>query len=172
MALTSLQAYATVEEDGKEGHLSIKGTFNNHAQTDDASVHIEIFGPDKQLVHKEKKRINEFTEQELLSFSIAEPKLWSPDYPNLYACKITLVSSTGTMVNEEKFGFRHFEFKTNGPFHLNGERLLLRGTHRHEDHAGVGPAMTEEMIIKEMEMMKEMGVNFIRWAITNNPGSC
>src|SRR5690554_998268 len=162
VALTSLQAYATVEEDGKEGHLSIKGTFNNHAQTDDASVHIEIFGPDKQLVHKEKKRINEFTEQELLSFSIAEPKLWSPDYPNLYACKITLVSSTGTMVNEEKFGFRHFEFKTNGPFHLNGERLLLRGTYRHEDHAGVGPAMTEEMIIKEMEMMKEMGVNFIR----------
>ena len=45
---------------------------------------------------------------------------------------------------------------------LNGQRLLLRGTHRHEDHAGVGAAMTEEMIITEMKMMKEMGVNFIR----------
>ncbi len=40
--------------------------------------------------------------------------------------------------------------------------MLLRGTHRHEDHAGVGQAMTEEMILTEMQMMKEMGVNFIR----------
>ncbi len=38
----------------------------------------------------------------------------------------------------------------------------FRGTHRHEDHAGVGQAMTEEMIRHEMQMMKEMGVNFIR----------
>ena len=45
---------------------------------------------------------------------------------------------------------------------LNGKRLLLRGTHRHEDHAGVAAAMTEEMIVEEMEMMKSMGVNFIR----------
>lgn len=45
---------------------------------------------------------------------------------------------------------------------LNGKRLLLRGTHRHEDHAGVAAAMTEDMIITEMKMMKEMGVNFIR----------
>jgi beta-galactosidase len=45
---------------------------------------------------------------------------------------------------------------------LNGKRLLLRGTHRHEDHAGVAQAMTEEMMRTEMVMMKEMGVNFIR----------
>ena len=62
----------------------------------------------------------------------------------------------------ERFGFREFEFIERGPFSLNGERLLLKGTHRHEDHAGVGPAMTEEMIRHEMDMMKEMGVNFIR----------
>jgi len=45
---------------------------------------------------------------------------------------------------------------------LNGKRLLLRGTHRHEDHAGVAAAMTEDMIRTEMQMMKDMGVNFIR----------
>ena len=37
----------------------------------------------------------------------------------------------------KRFGVRHFEFVEHGPFKLNGERLLLRGTHRHEDHAGV-----------------------------------
>jgi beta-galactosidase len=45
---------------------------------------------------------------------------------------------------------------------LNGKRLLLRGTHRHEDHAGVAAAMTEDMIRTEIQMMKDMGVNFIR----------
>ena len=39
---------------------------------------------------------------------------------------------------------------------------LLRGTHRHEDHAGVGAAMTEEQMEAEMKLIKEMGVNFIR----------
>lgn len=45
---------------------------------------------------------------------------------------------------------------------LNGKRLLLRGTHRHEDHAGVAAAMTEDQIREEMVLMKSMGVNFIR----------
>ena len=66
------------------------------------------------------------------------------------------------MIASERFGFRSFEFVEKGPFLLNGRRLLLRGTHRHEDHAGVGAAMTEEQMIQEMKMMKEMGVNFIR----------
>ena len=39
---------------------------------------------------------------------------------------------------------------------------MLRGTHRHEDHAGIGSAMTEDQMRQEMIMMKEMGVNFIR----------
>lgn len=59
-------------------------------------------------------------------------------------------------------GFRAFEFVRHGPFKLNGARLLLNGTHRHEDHAGVGPAMSDALLRKEMTMMKEMGVNFIR----------
>jgi beta-galactosidase len=42
--------------------------------------------------------------------------------------------------------------------------LLIRGTQRHEDHAALGNAMTEDLMRKEMIMIKEMGVNFIRLA--------
>jgi len=99
---------------------------------------------------------------QLYSAMVKAPELWSPDEPNLYRCKLRVESSKGTQEIEESFGFRHFVFEKQGPFHLNGERLMLRGTHRHEDHAGTGPAMTEEMIRQEMEMIKSMGVNFIR----------
>ena len=73
-----------------------------------------------------------------------------------------LIDNGDTLRTTQHFGFRHFRFEEKGPFYLNGERLLLRGTHRHEDHAGVGAALTEEMMRTEMQQIKEMGANFIR----------
>ena len=98
----------------------------------------------------------------LLTANIQKPELWSDEDPALYTCEITLHHNGQEQKAIERFGFRHFEFVEKGPFRLNGSRLLLRGTHRHEDHAGVGAAMTEEQMRAEMTLMKEMGVNFIR----------
>lgn len=96
------------------------------------------------------------------AFQLKNIEKWTPDNPTLYSIKIETLGKNGGQVYTDNFGFREFEFKKNGPFYLNGERLLLRGTHRHEDHAGVAAAMTEEMIRAEMQLMKDMGVNFIR----------
>ena len=73
---------------------------------------------------------------------IRKPALWDVDSPSLYTLRITC----GQQVIERRFGFRSYEFREHGPFFLNGRRLLLKGTHRHEDHAGVGAAMTDEQI--------------------------
>ncbi|WP_159888474.1 glycoside hydrolase family 2 TIM barrel-domain containing protein [Paenibacillus puerhi] len=101
-------------------------------------------------------------QREIAALVIEQPQLWSPDDPYLYTCSVTLQVEDGTMETVERFGVRTFEFVKQGPFKLNGERLLLRGTHRHEDHAAVGAAMTEEQIREEMRLIKEMGANFIR----------
>lgn len=90
------------------------------------------------------------------------PALWSPDDPRLYTCEVTLASAHGSMQLTERFGVRHYEFLENGPFMLNGERLLIRGTHRHDDHAGLGAAMTDELVRAELKLAKEMGANFLR----------
>jgi beta-galactosidase len=97
--------------------------------------------------------------------NIHNPQLWDTKTPNLYTVKLHLILDKkiiDTIV--EKVGFRWFEFKDNGPFYLNGKRLLLRGTHRHEEQAGVGPAMSNEQHRKDMESIKEMGANFVRLA--------
>ncbi len=126
-------------------------------------VTVDIFSPDKQIIETYSESINAWQGgEEIFSFQIKKPELWSPDAPNLYTCKVSIETDKGRHTVNEMFGIRHFEFIKNGPFKLNGERLLLRGTHRHEDHAGTAAAMTESMIIKEMQMMKDMGVNFIR----------
>lgn len=153
---------ASVDAQGKKGELRINTGFLNYGNEKSGKVQVKIYSPENKLVVDKSVDLSDFTDKEIISVSINKPTLWSPDKPALYTSEVTLTTESGTVKNVDKFGFRHFEFVKNGPFKLNGKRLLLRGTHRHEDHAGVASAMTEEMIIREMEMMKEMGANFIR----------
>lgn len=100
--------------------------------------------------------------QPLLSLAIPAPQLWSPDSPALYGVEVVARNVHGESRLFERFGLRTFEWIEHGPFRLNGARLVLRGTHRHEDHAGLGAAMPEPLIETELRLMKTMGVNFIR----------
>lgn len=94
---------------------------------------------------------------------LENPTLWSPDAPNLYELQTKLVQNN-QVIDEltETIGYRWYEFEENGPFFLNGKRLLIRGTHRHEEHAGYGMAVPNEIHRKDMEMIKEMGANYVR----------
>ncbi|MFD2724701.1 glycoside hydrolase family 2 protein [Hyunsoonleella rubra] len=97
--------------------------------------------------------------------NIQNPKLWHTSSPNLYTLKVKLFDGNDTKDElSEKVGFRWFEFKDHGAFYLNGERLLLRGTHRHEEHAGVGAAMSNAQHRADMQLIKSMGANFVRLA--------
>jgi beta-galactosidase len=99
------------------------------------------------------------------NFTIENPKFWSPSSPNLYTLTIEIQTNQGsTITHTTRFGLKHTEWVPHGPFKLNGERLLLRGTQRHMDHAGYAAAQPEDLIRAEFELMKKMGVNFVRLA--------
>jgi len=139
--------------------------YNPAALKDQVEIAIEILDPQGKQVHTSTKRLAPWTgENTLASIAIDKPGLWSPASPSLYRCNVTLKSARGENGASERFGLRYFEWVEHGPFKLNGQRLLLRGTHRHEDHAGLAAAMTEDLIRKEMQMIKDMGANFIRLA--------
>ena len=92
-------------------------------------------------------------------------RLWSPEQPVLYKVEVTVHGVNGSVCTQTvSIGYRHFRFADHGPFELNGERLLIRGTQRHEDAAGEGAAMTEDEMRREMVQIKAMGANFIRLA--------
>ena len=148
---------AAVDERGRTGSLSVRASVDGDAG--DAHFSLRVAAPDGRVVCRAEGPVGETVERD---FALKRPALWSPDAPQLYTCSLELVCGRDTLRTSERFGFRHFRFGEHGPFYLNGERLLLRGTHRHEDHAGVGAAMTEEMIRREMAQIKAMGANFIR----------
>jgi len=153
--LTELQA------DGK-AKVVVRGRFYNPTNLrDDVEINIQVLDPNQRVIHESKQKVDPSIEsQNFATFSINKPALWSPQNPSLYQCT---VSTEGfRQIVTERFGVRAFEFIKNGPFKLNGERLLIRGTQRHEDHAGVAAAMTEDLMRKEMRLIKDLGANFIR----------
>ena len=142
----------------KRGEVTLWGRFN--IAPSDAMVDISLLDETNVILHTEKKSVSntEFT----ITRTLASVQAWSPAEPILYTCRVTLNVQGKPFCREESFGFRTFAFEKHGPFFLNGTRLLLRGTHRHEDHAGVGAAQDSESIENEMRLIKEMGANFIR----------
>lgn len=147
----------------KEGTVKVKASFYNPEDIRKADVIVTIYDAGHQQIYSQTvENILPLGDQFLVETKIKNPALWDVDSPNLYTCELTIKADGQTLTASERFGFRQAEFKEKGPFYLNGRRLLLRGTHRHEDHAGVAQAMTEEMMRTEMQMMKDMGVNFIR----------
>ena len=128
------------------------------------SYSAQLINPKGKVVTTKKGTISSSTTT--IAFNdIKNPELWDVNAPNLYTVSVSLLEN-GKVTDRvnDKVGFRWFEFKDNGPFFLNGKRVLIRGTHRHEEHAGVGAAMSNDQHRKDMESIKEMGANFVRLA--------
>lgn len=156
-------AAASVDGKGNLGQLKISARLWNPDGLDTVQVKVEVKDPQGKLVGSWQKELKAFYgTKDLWETTIKNLKLWSTESPNLYTIETSITANGETAVHKEKVGFRNFEFVKKGPFMLNGKRLLLKGTHRHEDHAGVAAAMTEAQIREEMVLMKNMGVNFIR----------
>jgi beta-galactosidase len=163
VSFTHLFMQTETDKEGKAGNVRIRATLRNPGRIAAGDVVIRLIDPSGKII--EQKQVKADLTKDtitLTSFQVKKPKVWSTEQPILYTVESSLKTSAGESKQIEKIGFRTFEFVNKGPFLLNGKRLLLRGTHRHEDHASVAAAMTEEMIRTEMIMMKEMGVNFIR----------
>lgn len=164
ISFKNLKIEASCDVKGLKGQLAISADIQNWSTCDSAQVCVKVYSPKGEIVVDKKVQLTNFkaNRQIFINVELKKPSLWSTDVPQLYRCEIEMTSSTGTIQETEKVGFRNFEFLNKGPFLLNGSRHLLRGTHRHEDHAGVGAAMTDKLIKQEMQLMKDMGVNFIR----------
>ena len=89
-------------------------------------------------------------------------KPWSPETPgNRYLLEISLAGKEGGETQSVEIGFRKFEFRGTKAY-LNGKPIFLRGINRHEDFPETGPVQTDYWIEKDMELLHEMHVNFMR----------
>ncbi len=148
----------------KSASLNVVAAVKNSANPSQFTYIAQVTNPKGKIIATKKGNLS--GEETSIDFNnIKNPELWDINKPNLYTVSVSLLENGIEKDKiQDKVGFRWFEFKDNGPFFLNGKRVLIRGTHRHEEHAGVGAAMSNEQQRKDMESIKEMGANFVRLA--------
>ena len=102
------------------------------------------------------------------SLIIRHPQRWDLETPRLYrAVSRVFVANKNIDSAETPFGIRTFEFTANDGFHLNGRRVQLHGVNLHHDHGPLGAAFFTRAMQRQLELMKDMGVNAVR--TSHNP---
>ncbi len=163
ISLEHVHIEPTLNSDGKAAVKILSRFYNPTASKDQVELTINVSDPDGKVVHTSSLTNLPWSGmKEIADFEIASPLLWSPKTPALYHCTVTLKSSAGEQQMDEHFGLRSLEWVEHGPFKLNGKQLLLRGTQYHEDHAGVGAAVPDEVVRGTFQQIKDMGANFVR----------
>ncbi|MBQ3079251.1 MAG: DUF4982 domain-containing protein [Clostridia bacterium] len=120
----------------------------------------EIFDPSHQSVHTFEIPAENVSKH---AFSLLNPLLWSPDFPKLYTCELSL----GDDRHSVRFGIRSAVFDHEDGFLLNGEKTKLWGANLHHDGMISGAAVPIEVFRRRLTSLKKMGVNTIR--ASHNP---
>ena len=105
---------------------------------------------------------SEFNTGELI---IKNPILWSPDNPYLYTVSSEIYLDDKIVDRVlNPLGFRWFTVDGQKGFFLNGKRIKLYGTNRHQDQAKIGNALTNSQHKQDIQIIKDNGFNFLRLA--------
>lgn len=91
------------------------------------------------------------------------PKLWSPEFPNLYQVVFSLVQN-GKVVHtfKQKFGFRTVEFREHDGIYVNNVKIKFRGVNRHTFWPTTGRAVNKTISIEDVKLIKDMNMNAVR----------
>lgn len=102
------------------------------------------------------------------SLTVSRPQRWDVQSPRLYRAQTRILDRGKTLdCLETPFGIRRCEFTAADGFHLNGRRLQLHGVNLHHDQGPLGAAFSVRAMQRQLEIMKDMGVNAIR--TSHNP---
>ncbi len=99
----------------------------------------------------------------VLNWTIANPKLWTAEHPNLYALTVELKDSGGRTIEKvtRKIGIREVAIK-NGVLLVNGVPVKLTGICRHDVYLSKGTAVDESVWKKDLTLMKQSNINTVR----------
>ena len=168
---------ALSENNLTEAKLSIAQAFHlekngSTAVAESASVLTEIVDPSGKIVESfetPKATIIGEGEETIVSTRILKnPKLWSVETPNLYHAILRL-KHNGKVVDmvTKTFGVRTVRFDVAQGLFISGKSVKIQGTCNHQDFAGVGVALSDNLLEWRIRKLKEMGSNAYR--CSHNP---
>lgn len=93
-------------------------------------------------------------------------RLWDIDEPNLYWVEFLLKDENGNIMESQRVrcGFRDIQWTADRGMLLNGRPVPVNGICCHQDHVGVGIAVSKSIVRYRIQRLKEMGCNAYRCA--------
>ncbi|WP_281228690.1 glycoside hydrolase family 2 TIM barrel-domain containing protein [Flavobacterium aquiphilum] len=126
-------------------------------------VKVELFDKEGKVVYSENKKVNDKDPKISFSKTIDNVKQWNNETPNLYRYTITLLDNKGKIVEivSKKTGFRKVEIR-DAQLLVNGKAVLVKGVNIHEHDDVNGHVPNKELMLKDLQLMKEFNINAIR----------
>src|SRR5690554_458657 len=102
------------------------------------------------------------------NIELTYPEIWTIEKPYLYSIE-TEIYENGKLIDNytTPLGVRSFSFDPEKGFTLNGKATKIKGVCMHHDLGCLGAAVNRRAIERQLEILKEMGVNGLRTA--HNP---
>jgi len=159
---------AGLDENYKNGKFSLDVEVENISgeKRGPFTVEVAVSGLDKnEKVFNAKAEIEAVDEKGIINFKadVENPLKWSAEQPNLYRMMIVLKDKKGNVIEAlgQNIGFRTTEIK-NGQFLVNGKPVLVKGVNRHEHDPVTGHYISRELMLKDIQLMKEFNINTVR----------
>ncbi len=163
------QVITDLDENYRDALLSVKFDVKKYENSPAGSYKV------KALLYDKSNRLISEMESEGFSMgspgkkqvkveaNIQNPLKWTSETPNLYDLKVQLLTDQGTVVDavEQRIGFKETLIKGD-LFTLNGVPIKVNATNSHMQHADLGHTMTEEIIRKDFEILKQFNFNAVR----------
>ncbi len=165
--------YTDVEE--KSASVTVESTIENHKPAaSECTISSYITDRNGKIIvaSKDQKISLHSSEKEIIRqhLTIDHPRLWSLNDPYLYRAVIILRSDIGIIDSSNtRFGLRTIRFDADKGLFLNSENVKIHGVCCHQDHAGLGIAVPDDIQYYRLRLLKEMGVNAYR--SSHNPPS-
>ncbi|MGI8334232.1 glycoside hydrolase family 2 TIM barrel-domain containing protein [Actinomadura scrupuli] len=129
-----------------------------------------VRGPDGRIVASHRSTATAGAEPAVDDIRVDRPVLWSTDHPYLYTLRTDIVVADRTVdTTTTTFGIRWFRFDPAGGFSLNGRPMKIQGVDLHHDQGALGSAINRDALVRQIKIMKSMGVNALR--TSHNPPS-
>ncbi len=161
--------YITTRKEEHDWKIEVEAEFSNYSLGDakEAIIMYSIINQDKEEIATFSKLI-QLLQKEMMdvqTISVEAPIAWSLENPYLYTLHKKILVN-GVIVEEEveKFGFRMTRFDSEEGFFLNDKLVKLQGACQHHDLGSLGAAVNKTAIRRQINKLREMGVNAIRLA--------
>jgi beta-galactosidase len=144
--------------------VSVRRFAGNQVQA--ATLLVEVMDKNGKAVFSKQQAVTvgaDSIQTVTVAGTVKKPLLWSAEQPNLYHCIITLKDKQGNLlgVTGARTGFRKVEIK-NARLLVNGKYVLVHGVNRHEHDDVEGHVPLRQVMIKDIQLMKQFNINAVR----------